>query len=63
MCVCVGGGWGRTALKCLAPPSPPHPPQGYGLGVNSMTGGQKSALIFGGLLFCVFLFLGGYFLD
>jgi len=34
--------------------------QGYGLGGNSMTSGQKSGLIFGGLLFFFLLFLSGY---
>jgi len=37
--------------------------QNYGLGTNSMTGGQKQLLIFGTLLFFFVLFLGGYFLD
>ena len=34
--------------------------QGYGLGTNSMTGEQKSLLIFGSLGFFIFLFLAGY---
>jgi rubredoxin len=34
--------------------------QGYGFGTNSMTGGQKNLLIFGGLGAFFVLFLGGY---
>lgn len=34
--------------------------QGYGLGGNALTSGQKSGLIFGGLLFFFLLFLSGY---
>mmetsp|Transcript_25391 Transcript_25391/g.47716 ORF Transcript_25391/g.47716 Transcript_25391/m.47716 type:complete len:186 (+) Transcript_25391:68-625(+) len=34
--------------------------QGYGFGTNSMTGGQKNALIFGGLAAFFVLFLAGY---
>lgn len=34
--------------------------QGYGLGGNSLTSGQKSGLIFGGLGFFFLLFLSGY---
>ena len=34
--------------------------QGYGLGGNSLTSGQKSGLIFGGLAFFFLLFLSGY---
>ncbi|CAL8467741.1 g7279 [Coccomyxa elongata] len=37
--------------------------QKYGLGTNSLTGGQKSLLIFGSLLLFFFLFLGGYFIE
>ena len=37
--------------------------QGYGLGTNSMTGGQKSGLIYGSLAVFFFLFLLGYFLE
>jgi len=37
--------------------------QGYGLGVNTMTGGQKSGLIYGALLLFFGLFIAGYFLD
>jgi rubredoxin len=37
--------------------------QGYGLGTNSMTGGQKSALIYGALAVFFLLFLGGYALE
>lgn len=37
--------------------------QGYGLGTNTMTGEQKSLLIYGSLLFFIFLFLLGYTLD
>lgn len=37
--------------------------QGYGLGTNSMTGEQKSLLIYSGLLAFVILFLLGYFLE
>ncbi|GAB4816298.1 hypothetical protein N2152v2_003344 [Parachlorella kessleri] len=37
--------------------------QGYGLGVNSMTAGQKSLLIYGSLAFFVVLFLLGYTLN
>jgi len=37
--------------------------QQYGLGGNSLTGGQKSVLIYGTLLFFFFLFLSGYFLQ
>lgn len=34
--------------------------QGYGLGFNTMTGGQKNGIIFGGLAFFFILFLSGY---
>lgn len=34
--------------------------QGYGLGGNSMTAGQKNGIIFGGLGLFFFLFLAGY---
>ncbi|GMH70740.1 hypothetical protein TrRE_jg2707 [Triparma retinervis] len=34
--------------------------QGYGFGTNSMTGGQKNLLIFGGLAAFFVLFIGGY---
>ena len=34
--------------------------QGYGFGGNSLTSGQKSGLIFGGLAFFFLLFLSGY---
>ena len=34
--------------------------QGYGLGTNSMTGGEKSLLIYGALALFFALFLGGY---
>lgn len=44
-------------------PGPRPPPAGYGLGTNSMTGEQKSLLIYGSLLFLFFLFLGGYLLQ
>ena len=37
--------------------------QQYGLGSNTLTPGQKSALIYGSLLIFFFLFLGGYFLN
>lgn len=37
--------------------------QQYGLGTNSMTGGQKSLLIYGTLLVFVALFLSGYALE
>lgn len=37
--------------------------QRYGLGTNSLTGGQKSLLIFGSLLAFFFLFLAGYFIQ
>lgn len=37
--------------------------QGYGLGTNSMTQGQKSGLIYGSLLVFFLLFLAGYFLQ
>lgn len=37
--------------------------QGYGLGGNALTSGQKSGLIFGGLFIFFLLFLGGYGLS
>lgn len=37
--------------------------QGYGFGGNSLTGGQKNTLIFGGLFFFFVLFIGGYGLS
>lgn len=37
--------------------------QGYGLGTNSMTSGQKSLLIYGSLGVFFVLFLLGYFLE
>jgi rubredoxin len=37
--------------------------QGYGLGSNSMTEGQKSALIYGTLVLFFVLFLAGYAMD
>lgn len=37
--------------------------QGYGFGGNSMTGGEKSGLIFGGLFVFFVLFIGGYGLS
>eukprot|EP00547_Thalassionema_nitzschioides_P004401 CAMPEP_0194199882 /NCGR_PEP_ID=MMETSP0156-20130528/727_1 /TAXON_ID=33649 /ORGANISM="Thalassionema nitzschioides, Strain L26-B" /LENGTH=189 /DNA_ID=CAMNT_0038924827 /DNA_START=85 /DNA_END=654 /DNA_ORIENTATION=+ len=37
--------------------------QGYGFGTNSLTAGQKSGLIFGGLGFFFLLFLSGYALN
>jgi len=37
--------------------------QGYGFGGNSMSGEQKSSLIFGGLFVFFLLFLGGYALS
>jgi rubredoxin len=37
--------------------------QGYGLGGNSLTAGQKSGLVFGGLFFFFILFLAGYGLS
>jgi hypothetical protein len=36
---------------------------GYGLGSNSMTGEQKSLLIYGALTFFFALFISGYLLD
>lgn len=37
--------------------------QQYGLGGNALTSGQKTALIFGTLLFFFMLFLSGYFIQ
>ena len=37
--------------------------QGYGFGTNSMSGGEKSILIYGALAIFFALFLGGYLLD
>ena len=37
--------------------------QKYGLGTNSLTGGQKSLLIFGSFFAFFFLFLAGYFIQ
>lgn len=37
--------------------------QGYGLGTNSMTGEQKTGLIYGALAFFFVLFLLGYAMD
>lgn len=37
--------------------------QGYGLGGNGMTSGQKSGIVFGGLGIFFLLFLGGYGLS
>eukprot|EP00558_Chaetoceros_sp_UNC1202_P005377 CAMPEP_0197238722 /NCGR_PEP_ID=MMETSP1429-20130617/5254_1 /TAXON_ID=49237 /ORGANISM="Chaetoceros sp., Strain UNC1202" /LENGTH=186 /DNA_ID=CAMNT_0042697969 /DNA_START=67 /DNA_END=627 /DNA_ORIENTATION=- len=37
--------------------------QGYGLGGNSMTSGQKSGIVFGGLFLFFVLFIGGYGLS
>ena len=37
--------------------------QKYGLGTNSMTSGQKGALIYGSLLLFFALFLAGYFIQ
>jgi hypothetical protein len=37
--------------------------QGYGLGGNSLTSGQKSALIYGSLLVGFSFFIFGYFLQ
>ena len=37
--------------------------QKYGLGTNSMTGGQKSLLIYGALAIFFILFLSGYALE
>eukprot|EP00238_Polyblepharides_amylifera_P000958 CAMPEP_0196570616 /NCGR_PEP_ID=MMETSP1081-20130531/752_1 /TAXON_ID=36882 /ORGANISM="Pyramimonas amylifera, Strain CCMP720" /LENGTH=192 /DNA_ID=CAMNT_0041887157 /DNA_START=112 /DNA_END=690 /DNA_ORIENTATION=+ len=37
--------------------------QGYGLGTNGMTSGQKSILIYGGLFLFFGLFISGYLLD
>lgn len=37
--------------------------QQYGLGGNSLTGGQKTVLIYGTLLFFFALFLSGYFIQ
>jgi hypothetical protein len=37
--------------------------QGYGLGTNAMTEAQKSALIYGSLVFFFVLFLLGYTLN
>jgi hypothetical protein len=37
--------------------------QKYGFGTNSMTGGQKSALIYGALAIFFLLFIAGYALE
>ena len=37
--------------------------QGYGLGTNSMTGEQKSLLIYGALALFFALFIAGYGLE
>ena len=37
--------------------------QGYGLGTNSMTGEQKSLLIFGALAAFFALLIAGYFMN
>ena len=37
--------------------------QGYGLGTNSMTGAQKSGLIYGSLVLFFLLFLLGYTMN
>jgi len=37
--------------------------QKYGLGANSLTGGQKNLVIFGGLTIAFMLFLSGYLLE
>lgn len=37
--------------------------QSYGIGTNSLTGGQKSALIYGGLALFFLLFLSGYLIN
>jgi rubredoxin len=37
--------------------------QKYGLGANSLTGGQKNLVIFGGLTIAFLLFLSGYLLE
>lgn len=37
--------------------------QSYGFGTNSLTGGQKSALIYGGLAIFFLLFLSGYLIN
>ena len=37
--------------------------QGYGFGTNSMTGGEKSVLIYGVLGIFFLFFIGGYLLD
>eukprot|EP00741_Cyanophora_paradoxa_P016361 tig00020912_g15797.t1 len=37
--------------------------QGYGLGGNSLSSGQKQALIYGGLLFFILFFLFGYAIN
>lgn len=37
--------------------------QGYGLGGNAMTSGQKSGLVFGGIFFFFVLMIGGYGLS
>jgi rubredoxin len=37
--------------------------QKYGLGANSLTGGQKNLVIFGGLTIAFVLFLSGYLLE
>lgn len=37
--------------------------QKYGLGANSLTGGQKNLVIFGGLTLAFILFLSGYLLE
>lgn len=37
--------------------------QGYGFGGNSMTAGQKSGIVFGGLFLFFILFLAGYGLS
>lgn len=37
--------------------------QGYGFGTNSMTGGEKSTLIYGSLFLFFLSFIAGYLLD
>ena len=37
--------------------------QGYGFGTNSMTGGEKSVLIYGALALFFLFFISGYLLD
>ena len=56
--------WFDQTVIFSTPSSPPPllPPR-YGLGTNSMTGGQKSGLIYGALVAFFALFIAGYFMD